>query len=234
MKLIRILFTGMKIHKTHNYHSYRYWRSSFINSCVPQCNNVKQWLMKTNPGIFTDIKAICNFFGNGICLILPGFHSITGCDISSFPFGVGKISPFKKMSRLNKTPFLQDVGKNIDSFKRLDKPTLFYQTILYWGKENETFVSTRKRLCKSQKYKNSSRLIPDTHSADEHLKQADLQTFIWIQCMENIIEYPDLIDRGWQASTEGLCPRWYSCEQLSPSITDKSQNIKTGRSMFQK
>ena len=44
--------------------------------------------------------------------------------------------------------------------------------------------------------------------------------------MENIIEYPDPINRGWEASTEGLCPLWYSCEQLPPSITEKGQNIK--------
>ena len=52
--------------------------------------------MKTNPGMFIDIKTICNFFGNGICQILPGFHSITGCDTASYPFGVGKISPLRK------------------------------------------------------------------------------------------------------------------------------------------
>ena len=91
-----------------------------------------------------------------------------------------------------------------------------------------------KQLYENQKYKNSSRLIPDTYSTDEHLKRADLQTFISRQCMENIIEYPDPINRGWQASTERLCPPWYSCEQLPPSITDKSQNIKTGRSMLHK
>ena len=52
--------------------------------------------------------------------------------------------------------------------------------------------------------------------------------------MSNIIEYPDPIGRGWQASTEGLFPLWYSCEQLPPSITDKNQTMKTGRSMFHK
>ena len=52
--------------------------------------------------------------------------------------------------------------------------------------------------------------------------------------MENIIEYPDPIDKGLQASTQGLCTLWFSCEQLPPSIADKSQNIKTGRSMFHK
>ena len=91
-------------------------------------------------------------------------------------------------------------------YKMWEKTLIRYY--LYSGKENETFVSTTKRLYKNQKYKNSSRLIPDTDSSDEHLKRADLQTLIWRQCMENIIEYPDPIDRGWQASTEGLCPLW--------------------------
>ena len=141
-----------------------------LTHAYPQCNNAKQWLMKTNPGIFSDIKIICNFFGNGICQILPGFHSITRCDTTSYPFGVGKICTFKKMRRLSKMYLLQDVGKNIDSFKRLDKLELFFQTILYSGKENETLVSARKRLYENQKYKNSSRLIPDTHNTDEHLK----------------------------------------------------------------
>ena len=43
---------------------------------------------------------------------------------------------------------------------------------------------------------NDSRLIPDTHSPDEHLKRADLQPFIRRQCMVNIIEYPDPTHRG--------------------------------------
>ena len=162
--------------------------------------------MKTNPGIFIDIKTIFNFFGNRICQILPRFHTITGCDTTSYLFDVGKISPLKKMRRLSKMHLLQDVRKNIDSFKRLDKPKLVFQRILYSCKENKTFVSTRKGLYENQKYKNSSRLIADTHSTHDHLKWADLQTLIWRQCMGNIIEYPDPTDRGWQASTECLCP----------------------------
>ena len=83
------------------------------------------------------------------------------------------------MRRLSKMHLLQNLGKNIDAFKRLDQPKLYFQTILFSGKENETFVSTRKRLYQNQKYKNGPRLIPDTHSTDEHLKRTDLQTFIW-------------------------------------------------------
>ena len=87
--------------------------------------------------------------------------------------------------------------KNIVLFKRFNKPKLFFQAILYSGKENETFVSTRKQLYENQKYKNSSRLISTTDSTDHHLKRADSQTFIWRECMENIIEYLDPIYRGW-------------------------------------
>ena len=100
------------------------------------------------------------------------------------------------MRRLSKMHLLKDVGKNI-LFKRLDKIKLFFQKILYSGKENETFVTTRKQLYEGQKCKNSSRLISTTDSTDEHPKRADSQTFIWRQCKKNIIEYPDPIDRGW-------------------------------------
>ena len=76
-----------------------------------QCNNAKQRLTKINAGTFIDIKTFCDFFGNGICQILPEFHSITGCDTTSYSFGVGKISPFNKMRRLRKMHKLQDLGK---------------------------------------------------------------------------------------------------------------------------
>ena len=151
--------------------------------------------MKTNPRSFVDIEKNCNVFGNGICQVLPGFHSITGCDTTSYPFGVGKMSCFKKMRCLSKIHLLQDVRKNIDSFKRLDKPKLFFQAILFSGKKKK-LLSLQGNDLIMQKCKNNSRLIPDTHSTDEHIKRADLQTFFWRQCIKNIIEYPDPIDRG--------------------------------------
>ena len=96
-------------------------------TCVyPQCNNAKQWLIKTNPGIYVDMKTICNFVGNSIFRILPGFHGVTDCDTTFYPIGAGKITPFNKMCLLSKIHPLQDMGKNIDLFKRLEKPNLFF------------------------------------------------------------------------------------------------------------
>ena len=34
--------------------------------------------------------------GNGMCQILSEFHSITGCNTTSYPFFEGKINHFKK------------------------------------------------------------------------------------------------------------------------------------------
>ena len=93
--------------------------------------------MKTNPGSFVDIEKNCDVFGNGICQVLPGFHSITGCDTTSYPFGVGKMSCFKKMRCLSKMHLLQDVRKNIDSFKRLGKPKLFSRQFYFQAKKKK-------------------------------------------------------------------------------------------------
>ena len=66
-----------------------------------------------------DINSICNFFGNGMCKILSEFHSITGCDTASYPFGVEKRIPFKKMRCLSKMHLLY--GKK--TFTRLKGQT---------------------------------------------------------------------------------------------------------------
>ena len=99
--------------------------------------------MKSNSRIFIDIKTICNFFRNGICQILPGFHSITSYYTTSYLFGVGKISPLRKCGVSANCICYKMWQKNTDSFKILDKRKLFFQTILYSGKENETYVFTR-------------------------------------------------------------------------------------------
>ena len=43
-----------------------------LTHVYPPHNNAKQWLMKTSPGIFIDIKTICNFFGKSLTC-LKGF-----------------------------------------------------------------------------------------------------------------------------------------------------------------
>jgi hypothetical protein len=49
-----------------------------------------EWLMKIDHR-YIDVKVITYHFGDEICEFLPAYHSITGCDTTSFPFGIGKI-----------------------------------------------------------------------------------------------------------------------------------------------
>ena len=61
------------------------------------------------------------------------------------------------MRRLSKMHLLQDVGKNNVFFKRLNKPKLFFQTILYSGKEMKPFSLQGNN---STKIKNT-KTVPD-------------------------------------------------------------------------
>ena len=48
---------------------------------------------------------------------------------------------------------LEDMGTTANSFERLDKTKLFFQTVLYSGKADESLFSTWKRLYENEKYK---------------------------------------------------------------------------------
>ena len=51
---------------------------------------------------YLDIGHFCNAYGKEMCDVLPGYHSVTGCDTTSYPFKVGKIKPLKKMKSQDK------------------------------------------------------------------------------------------------------------------------------------
>ena len=56
-----------------------------------------KWYMMYEQGKYADIGKIVEFFGKEICLALPAFHSLTGCDTTSYFFRVGKGRVFKKL-----------------------------------------------------------------------------------------------------------------------------------------
>ena len=90
--------------------------------------------------------------------------AITGCDTTSYFYGIGKISPLKKVikefeslnliSALGETMLRGDADDVEDCMK-------FIQTTLHAGCEEETYVETRIRLYKKQKQKISMNLSRD-------------------------------------------------------------------------
>jgi len=103
------------------------------------------------------------------CLVLT-FHSITGCDTTSYSYGVGKVRLFKKMLKENKAHLLTSLGSNAYSLMDLSEVEMFFKTVLYSVNGEESIVDIRFRMYDKQKNKSSTNLIPDPHSTKEHLK----------------------------------------------------------------
>ena len=60
-------------------------------------NFSNDWLMEIDDNTYLSVKTIREYFGDEFCLILPAYHSITGCDTTSFPANIGKIRTLTKM-----------------------------------------------------------------------------------------------------------------------------------------
>lgn len=57
------------------------------------------------------------------------------------------------MGSFSKMHLLENIGTTADSLnKRLDKIKLFFQTVLYSGKDDESLVSTWERLYENKKH----------------------------------------------------------------------------------
>ena len=50
------------------------------------------WYFKYGNEKYANIGTICAYFGEEICLSLPGFHAITGSDTTSYFYRIGKVS----------------------------------------------------------------------------------------------------------------------------------------------
>ena len=194
--------------------------------CKPKDN----WMMKVDDR-YASVKKVVEYFGDDVCKVLPAYHSITGCDTTSFPYGVGKIQPLKKMRHKGKVHLLTEMGKSINSVLKLEGPRSFMQTCMYSGTDKESFVETRIRMFNKKKVKSSVDILPDISSADEHIKRSDLQALIWYQCLQPNIEYPSLDNRGWQHTSQGIRPVWYLCSRLPPSLTKENTNQDPIRGM---
>ena len=170
-------------------------------------NCVNRWVMKIDSERFVDINIIRGHYGNDICKILPAYHSLTGCDSTSYPVNVGKIKPFKILIR--EASLLSEFGSSAESFHHLDDAKLFVQTLMYSGTKEETVTETRTKMYMKQKIKSSSTLIPDESSLMEHLRRADLQTYIWKQCVIQNMAIPALNGRGWVDEEGKVSPVWF-------------------------
>ena len=131
--------------------------------------------------------------------------------------------PLKKMIKRKKEELL-DTFRNLDEFENnLQAAQELFQTILYFGKINESVTKAKCRMYDRQKTKSSMNLIPDKSSLLEHLKRANLQTYIWKQCTKQNITMPPLAGNGWKENEGRIIHVWYLTSQLPPCLSRKSE-----------
>ena len=178
----------------------------------------ESWYMMYEHGKYADIGKIVEFFGNEICLALPAFHSLSGCDTTSYFFRVGKSRVFKKLQKsITKIRLLEALGRKVyldeDDFVNIKE---FIRTVLYSGKIDEDYIDTRIRLYENLKVKSSMPLPPDPLSVIQVIKRAHLQAYTWYHCDSPIIQKLPLEDNGWTVEDDKIEPLWFIGSQLPP------------------
>ena len=107
--------------------------------------------------------------------------------------------------------------------KGIEAGLTFLQRGLYNGTAHETYEQTRVRMYKEMKTKASSRLLPDSSSARNEIKRVHLQSFMWLRCMDRVIDLIDPEDHGWTFDnrTKQFVPMWYDVTQLPQENTEE-------------
>ena len=197
--------------------------------------NVK-WYLKYDREKYADISKICDFFGREICLSLPAFHAVTGCDTTSYFYRAGKVRVLKKLlGNPAKCTLLSPLGRNkVLSDQDIESVKTFIQTVVYSGKDDEDYVSTRIRLYENLKSKSSMPIPPDPDSVVQVIKRGHHQVYEWIRCCTPWVDTISLEENGWLVSKDlkskiVVKPVWYTGSQLPPSA---SKNRRKKRSLI--
>ena len=184
-----------------------------------------KWFMKIDRERYVDIFKVAEYLGCEIASYLPQIHAITGCDTTSFFFGVGKIKVLKKLKKQqNSLHLLRSVGQT-DTLSDQDiiDATKFVQTVLYSGKESETLVETRIRLYKAMKTKSSQSIPPDPDSLRQALLRVHYQVYNWLRFDTKMVVYLNFEHFGWKndAQVEIVTPVWFTGSSCTISFLKK-------------
>lgn len=150
---------------------------------------------------------------------------MTGCDTTSYLFKVGKVKVMKKLlNTASKAYLLMDLGKDQSITEEIVQSAKeFLRTMLYTGKQKETYIQTRIRLYKEMKVKSSMCLPPDPDSVVQVIKRVHYQVYFWRRCTEINNEIIPFSNYGWKwcEKQKLVVPVWFTGSQLPPSLSSK-------------
>ena len=181
---------------------------------------------KTKMIIF-DISKVAATIGIGACKALTGMHAYIGCDTVSAFAGKGKISALKILTgnRQAQETF-QDLGQNWDLSEELMAKQETFTSLLYAPKAASTKVNCLRYdlFCARKGELESHQLPPCRDCLVKHAQRANYQAAIWRRCLDQNIDTPSPVGRGWQIEkTDGfdqLVVHWMDGQPAPEAVLD--------------
>lgn len=134
---------------------------------------------------FISIKELCTALEEPVCILLPFFHALTGCDTTSSFFGHGKKSAFRIFKRFLETSTFEKITES--SIETAFELSQKYILMLYNAKAATDLNELRFHLAVNSNKK--VECFPPTNSSTlQHVLRALYQTIIWINSNQSSID----------------------------------------------
>lgn len=150
---------------------------------------------------YLPIHDICGAFSQDLCNILPMSHALTGCDVTSSLFGIGKRKVVKTILKRDAT-FLK--GLALTSLLEAKESAEELIRLVYARKDIKNTMSlTEVRVALGKECIPLSKIIPSQAAFDQHFLRAYYQAKIWINADKPILSSPSPTEYGWHVSNSG-------------------------------
>ena len=149
------------------------------------------------------IHVMCEQLGPRRCQSLLLFHAFTGCDVTSFMFGIGKKTAWNawlSYPRLTDTfiALLED-PETLDLYPGHMEHLERFTVLMYSKNCNSGSVNEARKLLFTQSLKSLDSIPPTKHALFQHARRALLiAAFIWKQSLVKSPVIPDPSKWGWE------------------------------------
>ena len=165
---------------------------------------------------------VSNTLEHDICEALPGLHSFSGSDTTSFFSGIGKTKCLSVMKTLEEwIDCMQMLGSN----QKLDSVSIekleAFTCMLYNCKETRSIDEARyKQFCWKKKLPDPHKLPPTSDALTLHLRRANYEAFEWKQALLLDHQFTDPQGNGWKKINDTLEIEWTSQPSGPEKILD--------------
>ena len=168
--------------------------------------------MKYGPEKYANIGKIVHHLGREVALMLVYIYCVTGCDTTSYMYGVGKAKVLNKVVKdIRVLDLLITIGVKSGTPTNYDDVEKFIRTVCYSGRKDESLVETRVRLYQKQKVKTSQSLPADPDSMKQAILRINYQLYYWLRSDQPMIEIIPLQENGWKVDVDknSVEPVWF-------------------------